>query len=162
MIERGVVNRGVDRREACRANRERLENTEGLFPRALDGSLCLGGMLEHNRHAAPTVQFLLEYFGARAVDVLPRAGIRLVVHARYDDADHPPDEDTYCAGIGSSAARTGIFICSIGQVRVSMGITTTLSCVLLFCHALLPLRTRAMKVIGLSTMLTLRCCAVVF
>jgi len=104
MIARGVVPSGVDREAACRANREQLENTEGLMPRTLDGGSCPGGMLEHHRHAALTIRFFLAYFGLREVEVLPSAGIKLVVHARYDDFEHPPDVDMLCARIGSSAA----------------------------------------------------------
>ncbi len=102
LIERGIVERDVDRELACHACRQHLENSEGLMPRALDGSACSGEMLEHYRHTAPVVKFFLQFFGLSA-DVLPRAGITLVVHARYDGAVRPPDSDIYCANVGSGA-----------------------------------------------------------
>ena len=103
LIKRGVIPGDVDRQVACHANRAQLERTQDLLPRDLDGNVCLGGMLEHHRHAAPTVRFFLDFFGVRAVDLLPRAGINVVVHARYDDIEHPPDEVLLCAEVGRRA-----------------------------------------------------------
>ena len=102
LIFHGVVADDVDRKTACLANRVRLEAQEDLVPRDIDGCVDFGGFLQHHRHARPTVEFFLEWFGCSG-EVLPVAGFRLVVHARSDDEAHPADEMVICEGCGRRA-----------------------------------------------------------
>ena len=99
LIFHGVVAEGVVRKTACLANRVRLEAQEDLVPRDIDGNVDLGGFLQHHRHAEPTAEFFFEWYACSEA-VLPSAGFRLVVHARSDDDQHPPDELLICEGCG--------------------------------------------------------------
>jgi hypothetical protein len=100
LIGYGIVAHDIDRRAACLANRAALEAQPDLVPRQRNGARDLGGYLQHHRHAAPTIRFFKQMLRC-ADDVLPAAGFRVFCHASYDDADHPPDEDLVCEGIGT-------------------------------------------------------------
>ena len=102
LIFHGVIPEGVDRKAACLANRARLEAVAELVPRDMDGRVDFGGYLQHHRHAQPTLDFFIEWFACPEV-VLPSAGFRLVVHARSDDDETPPDEVVLCEGRGRRA-----------------------------------------------------------
>ena len=90
LFESGVVllpvvsegEQGTMRREACRENRQALCASDALHPRDSDGVLDPRTYLQHDRHAAATVQFFMNRFGLGGG--LPQAGICLVVHTRLD------------------------------------------------------------------------------
>ncbi|MEC9354270.1 MAG: hypothetical protein VX686_03315, partial [Candidatus Thermoplasmatota archaeon] len=84
LVGAGFVSGDVDRRAACRENRLELGRHPTLAPRDGDGRRVPFAYLEHIRHAGPTVVFFARTYGS--VDELPRAGVRVVIHARYDSA----------------------------------------------------------------------------
>ena len=71
------------RKLACEQNRLHLERNPALVPRDLEGRIDLGGMLQHHRHATATLAFFLDWFRCD-LRRFPVAGVRLIVHARYD------------------------------------------------------------------------------
>ena len=79
-----------ERRLACQGNRDALCSNAALRPENVAGDFDRLANLQHQRHARPTVEYFLEKFcpGASA---RPRT-ILLVVHARYDSVEMPPDE----------------------------------------------------------------------
>ena len=91
----GLVRRDVDRIEACRANREQLEQTPALQPRDSQGVPSHVAYLEHSRHAGPAILYFVGRYSR--LEELPRAGVQVVVHARYD-GEAPPDSIIVCEG----------------------------------------------------------------
>ena len=70
-------------------NRERLLADDKTMPKTPNGSDDPYGYLQHHRHAEPTILHLCKK--CDAVKKLPRAGVRLTVHSRYDTNMCPPD-----------------------------------------------------------------------
>ena len=99
LIFHGLVPEGSDRKRACLDNRVRLESSPDLVPRNIRGRLDFGGFLQHHRHAEATLDFFFERF-ASCMDLLPAAGVRLLVHTRSDDEEHPVDQLVVCEGRG--------------------------------------------------------------
>jgi hypothetical protein len=72
LVERGLLRRGVlkdrgERDQACFMNRRQLELSRdaALRPRTVDGREGRNLYLEWDRHAGPTVEFLLQHFAAQ-------------------------------------------------------------------------------------------------
>ena len=102
LIHYGFVPAGVDRKAACQATRVHLESKAVLVPRRIDGSVHLGGYLEHYKHGEPALEHFFERFGCARAS-LPSAGFCLIVHSCVDDVNHPPDEKIVCVGYGTRA-----------------------------------------------------------
>ena len=71
---------------ACRANREALSAQPLLRPRDLHGSESRRAYLEHDRHAAPTVEFFAAWFADRWLRPMPPGGFELHVYTRFDSS----------------------------------------------------------------------------
>ncbi len=95
LMHAGLVRRNVDRIEACCANREQLKQTAALHPRDSHGAPSHDAYLEHYLHAGPTILYFVRRYGF--LEELPRRGVQVVVHARYDDVV-PPDSIIVCEG----------------------------------------------------------------
>jgi len=85
-----------ERRPACVAARQHLLQSPDLLPRDPYGRPQWDAYLQHHRHAEALVLFFLQRFPAGPVQ-LSRAGISLVVHARYDTATVPSERLGICA-----------------------------------------------------------------
>ena len=83
----------VDRPKRCQDVREHLCSTTDTFPRTPDGSKHPRAFLEHSRHAAIIVEQLLDD------RMVYRPSLDLVVHARYDTRQSPPDRMRLFGGV---------------------------------------------------------------
>ena len=80
----------AEREAACNAARQHLLRSAGLMPRNAYGTAQWDAYLQHHRHAKALFEFFLGRYpqGLRQV---PPGGLVLVVHARYDTLQVPPD-----------------------------------------------------------------------
>ena len=101
LVASDVVVMPADRNGACEAVRAELIRTPGSEPRDFhSGRVSPRAYLEHFRHAGLVVRALVTAHGS--VDRLPAAGVRVVVHARYDRLAGPDDQVRACVGLSSS------------------------------------------------------------
>ena len=91
--------RRLERNAACEASRRRLESSlnAALRPSSVDGRSGVNQFLEHDRHAAATVEFFLEAFAAQIANGLPAGGIQLTVFSRFDSVALPEASVRICA-----------------------------------------------------------------
>ena len=61
-----------------------------------------GAFLQHDVHAETILQFFLDYFHTHVRRRMPRGGIRIVVHSRFDSDQIPPATMTVCQENGAS------------------------------------------------------------
>ena len=91
---------GIDRQVACLANRARLEAVPETRAQGHERLCGFWWLLATSPACGTDVEvFFFEWFSC-SERVLPSAGFRLVVHARSDDDDHPPDEVVLCEDMG--------------------------------------------------------------
>ncbi len=96
--------------QACRGARQHLLQIPALLPRDPYGRARWDAYLQHHRHAEALVWFLVRHFPA-GPNPLPRAGMDLVVHARYDTTAVPAERLNLCAGgAGPRAAKPELHI----------------------------------------------------
>jgi hypothetical protein len=86
-----------ERAEACSAARQHLLRSPSLMPRNPYGRAQWDAYLQHHRHAAALVEFVIERYPPGRAQI-PPGGLALVVHARYDTPHVPPDSVLLRAG----------------------------------------------------------------
>jgi hypothetical protein len=86
-----------ERKEGCSAARQHLLRSPSLMPRNQYGRAQWDAYLQHHRHAAALVEFFLERYPPGRAQI-PPGGLALVVHARYDTPQVPPDSILLRAG----------------------------------------------------------------
>ena len=70
------------RKDACVENRKALCGNRRLRPRRANGQPDYGAFLQHDLHAAPTIEFFISRFGVKRG--VPSGGIDILVHTRSD------------------------------------------------------------------------------
>ena len=94
-----------ERREACAAARRHLLSRPALHPRDPYGRPRWDAYLQHHRHAEALIWWLKDH-SAAGPQCMPRAGLTLVVHARYDTDAIPAEWTNLCDGeVGPAGAR---------------------------------------------------------
>ena len=97
------------RRVACSMNRSCLVNhdNESLRPADEQGNKCAEALLEHDKHAEPTVRFLFAYCAVQGLvrpgNRNPENGFKLTVYSRADCNQIPASVVHICRGDTSSA-----------------------------------------------------------
>ena len=99
-----------ERQRACEVTRAHLVHHRDarLRPRRRDAfsgvdlGVDPGAFLQHDVHAETILQFFLDYFHTHVRRRMPRVGIRIVVHSRFDSDKIPPATITVCQEDGAS------------------------------------------------------------
>lgn len=105
MMDSGVLDQGIssdDGAVACEGLRAELVESDEFHPRSLSGERDASAFLEHGRHADFALRYFLCFFEQhRGSVILPSAGVRLQVHARWEaELGHACDEEVLlCVGV---------------------------------------------------------------
>jgi len=91
----------TQREDACKAVRQELLQQPATMPRDGYGAPVWNAYLQHHRHAAVVIQHLVRLFPHG--EGLRREGMVLVVHARYDTAELPPERLELLPGVGAGS-----------------------------------------------------------